>query len=113
MHDIPQRISSKQLIHNLIPKLDLCEKTLASAIVRLSAKSESSDHKARVEALKSEYELELLMIKMNLEHLLARYEDVIKDKSQEDMLIDLDDSERIAIAAAEQLTANVKKHFSP
>lgn len=61
---------------------------------------------AHINTLKTEFQLELTMIRMNLEHLLKRYQKelnaVVEDK-RHDQLLTLDAFEAMAIESAAQL----------
>ena len=67
-------ISAREVINDLVPKLNAVEKQIKltiSAVVEAS--SAAPEQKERYAKLKAEFQLELTMIRMNLEHLLKRY----------------------------------------
>lgn len=95
-------ITSEQLIHDIIPKLKTVEFVLESKLKAAIESATDAQEKAKYERQQQEFELELMMIQMNLEHLLSRYANIIKppDGSRgENTFLELDDSERVALSA--------------
>lgn len=94
-------ITSNQLINDVIPKLRTVEFILESKLKAAIQNSMDAQLKAKYERQQQEFELELMMIQMNLDHLLSRYADIIKPEGRraENTYLGLDDSERVALSA--------------
>ena len=92
-----QTISAYNVINDVIPKLNVME-----TLVQVE----------RYSKLQIEFQLELTMIRMNLEHLLKRYQHeltaVVDDKNS-DMLLTLDAHEATAIESATALYRRVQQ----
>lgn len=95
-------LTSDQLINDVIPKLRTVEFILESKLKAAIQNSTDAQQKAKYERQQQEFELELMMIQMNLDHLLSRYADIIKPQDGtrgENTYLELDDSERVALSA--------------
>lgn len=94
-------VTSEQLINDVIPKLKTVEFILESKLKAAIQNSTDAQQKAKYERQQQEFELELMMIQMNLDHLLGRYADIIKPqgKRAQNTYLELDDSERVALSA--------------
>ncbi|WP_087720962.1 hypothetical protein [Salinicola salarius] len=71
-------------------------------------KAGNDDERGHYQLLRQEFELEIMMIKMNLEHLLKRYAREIQDVADSDgnltgPVLELDQHERFAIDSARKL----------
>ncbi|MDR5899042.1 hypothetical protein QC823_08580 [Halomonas vilamensis] len=99
-------ISAYEVVYDLVPKLNTMKKEVSTTLKVLVDASKTAEHKARYESLQSEFELELMMIRLNLEHLLNRYqselEAVTQDKRQ-DIYLTLDAHETTAVESAKAL----------
>ena len=85
-------------------------KLTISAVVEASGTA--PEKKERYAKLKAEFELELTMIRMNLEHLLKRYRNELEaamNDPRKDMLLTLDAYEATAVENAKQLYARVQR----
>ena len=106
-------ISAREVINDLVPKLNAVEKQIKltiSAVVEAS--SAAPEKKERYAKLKAEFELELTMIRMNLEHLLKRYRNELEaamNDPRKDMLLTLDAYEATAVENAKQLYVRVQR----
>jgi hypothetical protein len=104
-------ISAYELIHDLSAKLKALETHMDATLHAMLSSGQTSEEKARVEKLKIEFELELMMIDMNLKHLFQRYQhelaDVANDDRQETYLT-LDKHEATAIQNAKTLYHRVQ-----
>ena len=105
-------ISAHEVVYDLIPSLNALERQINNTLEAMITASQSPDDKHRNENLKIEFELELTMIRMNLQHLLSRYqtelEAVISDERQDDMLA-LDQNETVAVESAKALYDRVQR----
>lgn len=103
--------SIKISAYDLSPKLKTLEKQIHGTLDAMVSSGQGAEEKARVATLKSEFELELMMIDMNLKHLFQRYQHelaaVAKDKRQ-DMYHALDEHEATAIQNAKTLHQRVQ-----
>ncbi|NQY78471.1 MAG: hypothetical protein HRT78_15500 [Halomonas sp.] len=106
-------ISAREVINDLVPKLNAVEKQIKltiSAVVEASGTA--PEKKERYAKLKAEFQLELTMIRMNLEHLLKRYRNELEaamNDPRKDMLLTLDAYEATAVENAKQLYARVQR----
>ena len=106
-------ISAREVINDLVPKLNAVEKQIKltiSAVVEASGTA--PEQKERYAKLKAEFQLELTMIRMNLEHLLKRYRNELEaamNDPRKDMLLTLDAYEATAVENAKQLYARVQR----
>ncbi|WP_448128035.1 hypothetical protein [Salinicola sp. NYA28a] len=72
------------------------------------AKAGNDDERSHYQLLQQEFELEIMMINMNLEHLLQRYAQEIRNIAESDgsltgPVLELDQHERFAIDSARKL----------
>ncbi|BCB71501.1 hypothetical protein HMEPL2_18520 [Vreelandella aquamarina] len=106
-------ISAREVINDLVPKLNAVEKQIKltiSAVVEASGAA--PEQKERYAKLKAEFQLELTMIRMNLEHLLKRYRNELEAAMHDprnDLLLSLDAYEATAVENAKQLYARVQR----
>lgn len=112
-----KKVTAKFIFTQLMPKLRTIEFVIETKLENLILTAPSSTRRQQVEKLKNEFELELMMIKLNLEHLLKRYKDVLKldNLEEDDTLLELDDKEKVAIESAWKLYRNLDKvagHFN-
>lgn len=100
-----QTISAYDVIYDVMPKLDTVEKLVGHTLDE-ALHTQEAESIAYINSLKTEFQLELTMIRMNLEHLLKRYQKelnaVVEDKRR-DQLLTLDAFEAMAIESAAQL----------
>lgn len=104
-------ISAWEVVHNLIPKLNAVEKQIGLTISAVIETSETPAQVERYTKLQAEFQLELTMIRMNLEHLLKRYRnelEAVMNDTQQDILLTLDTYESTAIENAKQLYDRVQ-----
>ncbi len=107
-------VTSEQLINNVIPKLKTVEFILDTKLRSIIANSKDASQRSRYEVLQNEFQLELMMIQMNLDHLLTRYADILQPtgKRPENTLLDLDGSEQVALSAVANLYSKVSEFAS-
>ncbi|MFY0989103.1 hypothetical protein [Halomonas sp. C05BenzN] len=99
-------LSSRELLDDLVPKLKSTETFLHDTLtVRINCCLDPRE-KLRLQNLRTEFQLELTMIRMNLEHLLRRYSDRLvaaADAEEGDTMLALDDHEAVAIESIRRL----------
>lgn len=104
-------VSAVSVVNELIPKLNAVEKQIEQTISAVLETSQLPTQIERYTKLQAEFQLELTMIRMNLEHLLKRYSQelaaVVNDPRQ-DVLLTLDAYEATAIENAKQLYRRVQ-----
>ena len=104
-------VSAVSVVKELIPKLNAVEKQIEDTISAALETSQLPTQIERYTKLQAEFQLELTMIRMNLEHLLKRYSQelaaVVNDPRQ-DVLLTLDAYEATAIENAKQLYQRVQ-----
>ncbi|MCO7247882.1 hypothetical protein [Halomonas sp. Mc5H-6] len=105
-------ISAHEVMYDLIPRLNALEGQINNTVEAMITASQSPVEKKRNENLKIEFELELTMIRMNLQHLLSRYQNelqaVTRDDRQ-DILLALDKHETVAVQSAKALYDRVQR----
>ncbi|HAA45199.1 MAG: hypothetical protein XD36_2450 [Halomonas sp. 54_146] len=107
-----QTISAYNVINDVIPKLNVMETLVEGTLKEIIENSYVPAQVERYSKLQIEFQLELTMIRMNLEHLLKRYQHeltaVVDDKNS-DMLLTLDAHEATAIESATALYRRVQQ----
>lgn len=103
-------LSARELLEELVPKLKATEHFLGDTLGVKIQYSPDPREKRRLQNLKSELELELTMIRMNLGHLLKRYSRQLVEATDDpegkgDTLLALDEHEAVAIASIRRLYA--------
>ncbi|GHA84382.1 hypothetical protein [Modicisalibacter luteus] len=108
MLDTVERISARDIVYDVIPKLKATEKLTNNTLRDMIAEVENSDERNRCQLLQQEFELEIMMIQMNLDHLLKRYAQEIQTVAESGgndagATLELDQHERFAIDSAKKL----------
>ena len=107
-----QTISAYRIINDVIPKLNAVEKLVESTLNEIVVTSRLPVEIARYSKLQIEFQLEISMIRMNLEHFLHRYQveiTAVKQNEKNDRLLTLDPQEMIAIESATVLYRRVQE----
>ncbi len=103
-------ISALYVVEELVPRLNAVDNQIEKTISAIINAGQASQIE-RYSKLQAEFQLELTMIRMNLEHLLKRYSKelaaVVNDPRQ-DVLLTLDAYEATAIENAKQLYRRVQ-----
>jgi len=102
------KLSARDLVHDLIPKLKITKNLVNSTLRDRVAKADNDDERDHYQLLQQEFELEIMMINMNLENLLNRYAQEIQAVAESDgnhagAMLELDQHERFAIDSATKL----------
>ncbi|WP_258807812.1 hypothetical protein [Pseudidiomarina sp. CB1] len=110
-------ITVRSLVTELMPKLRTIEHVIETRLDDLIWKAPTPTRKFQLETLKNEFELELMMIKMNMKHLLKRHQEVINvaDLEHDETVLELDDREQTAVTSAWKLYQRIDKiaaHFN-
>ena len=113
MRKTKDRISARELVHDVIPKLRATEKLISDTLLDMIETASDEDERNRRTLQQQEFELEVTMIRMNLDHLLNRYAREIQNvvESADDRsgaILQLDQHERFAIESARQLYDRVQ-----
>jgi ABC-type phosphate transport system auxiliary subunit len=106
-----QAISGHSVLHDIIPKLKTVDRLVNQTLAGLIETRHDAAQTAHYEKLKAEFQLELTMIRMNLEHLLKRYRhelEAVRNDTHQDVLLTLDAYEATAIENAKQLYRRVQ-----
>lgn len=99
-------ISALYVVKELIPKLDTVEKHVEQMINAVVGTNQLPTHIERYTKLQVEFQLELAMIRINLEQLLMRHHqelEIVKKDPCQDVLLTLDQHESVAVESAKQL----------
>ncbi|MHB0775268.1 hypothetical protein [Halomonas sp. WWR20] len=107
-------LSARDLLHDIIPKLNATEKLVNDTLQAKLEESRSAEEQARVLKQQQEFQLEITIIRMNLDHLLARYADELKKFTDTGSrppgpMLELDPHESVAINNARQLYTRVRE----
>lgn len=102
------KLFARDLVHDLIPKLKTTQNLVNDTLRVRVAKAGNDDERSHYQLLQQEFELEIMMINMNLEHLLQRYAQEIRNIAESDgsltgPMLELDRHERFAIDSARKL----------
>lgn len=103
-----ENLYARDVVYDVIPKLKTTERLVDSTLRGRIARCADADEKARLEELKIEFELEISMIRMNLEHLMRRYSRQLEEAarngaSRQGAVLTLDAHEAVAIESARTL----------
>lgn len=104
-------ISAYSLINDVIPKLNAVEKHVEGTFKSIFETSCLPVEIERYTKLQMEFQLELTMIRMNLEHLLKRYHrelEAVMNDPRQDVLLTLDQHENVAVESAKALYQRVQ-----
>lgn len=110
MTELVASLSARELVEDLIPKLKATEHFLSDTLTIKLQNSDDPRETLRLKNLQTEFELELTMIRMNLNHLLRRYSDQLMEATDDpegkgSALLALDEHEAVAIESIRQLYA--------
>lgn len=108
MLDTGNRISARDIVYDIIPKLEATENLVSNTLHDMISGASDNDERNRLELLQQEFELEVMMIQMNLDHLLKRYAEEIQEVidgegNNPGAMLKLDHHERFAIESARKL----------
>lgn len=112
MSNYVQTISAYSVINDVIPKLNAVEKLVEGTVKEIIETSRLPAEIERYSKLQIEFQLELSMICMNLEHLFNRYHGeltAVKQNEKNDMQLTLDPYETTAIESAKTLYRRVQE----
>ena len=101
-------ISLRELVQGIIPKLKVTEELVSNTLHHMIQTAHSGNDRSRFQLLQQEFELELMMIHMNMKHLMSRYAKVIQDESDAGAMLKLDQQERFAIDCVMKLYQRVR-----
>ena len=98
-------ITAKCLLDDVLPKLKAVEDLANNTLSLLIAQATSDEVRQRHELLQQEFELEITMIRMNLDHLTARYAKELHEAAtgSGNASLTLDRHEQFAIQSANTL----------
>lgn len=108
MHVTIETLSAHDVIFELIPKLQTIERLVDSTLQTRIERCTDQGETIRLEELKIEFELEIAMIRMNLEHLMTRYSQQLEaarqnGKTGNSASLTLDAHEAVAVESARTL----------
>jgi hypothetical protein len=104
-------IPALEVVTELVPQLNTVEKQIEQTICTVLESSSSVASIERYTKLQAEFQLELSMIRMNLEHLLKRYRTELEaamNDPRKDVLLTLDQHESVAVDSARALYQRVQ-----
>lgn len=99
-------ISAYEVMYDLIPRLNAMERQVNTTLEAMVTAKQSPAEKERTEKLKIEFELELTMIRINLQHLLSRYQselEAVNHDERNNFILALDKHETVAVESAKAL----------
>lgn len=103
-----EQIDARELTRDVLPKLKATEHLIDNTLKMRIETCQDETERERLTRIQQEFELEMMMIRMNLEHLFKRYSDQLKAASEgrqhfTSPLLEMDDSESVAIESAKRL----------
>ena len=103
-----EQIDARELIKDVLPKLKATRHLIDNTLKARIEQSEDDEQRRRLILLQQEFELEMTMIKLNMDHLLTRYHDQLKAAAEghgrfTTPILALDQSEAVAIESARNL----------
>lgn len=103
-----EQIDARDLMHDVLPKLKATRNLILSELTARIERCQDEAERQRLTTAQEEFELEMTMIRMNLDHLLKRYSDQLEAAAHgrehfSSPLLELDQSETVAIESAKQL----------
>lgn len=103
-----EKIDARELTRDVLPKLNATQHLIDNTLKTSIDKCQDEAERERLTRVQQEFELEMMMIRMNLEHLLKRYSDQLKAAAEgrerfSSPLLELDQSESVAIESAKLL----------
>ncbi|MCG7598635.1 hypothetical protein MHM84_02435 [Halomonas sp. McH1-25] len=101
----PNTITAKCILDDVLTKLKAVENLVNNTLSQLIAQAPSDETRIRNELLQQEFELEITMIRMNLDHLMDRYAQELHDAATGagNAVLLLDRHEQFAIQSANAL----------
>tara|TARA_R110002049_G_scaffold102718_1_gene248471 strand:+ start:16556 stop:16915 length:360 start_codon:yes stop_codon:yes gene_type:complete len=105
-------ISANNVLNDIIPKLNAVEKLVDGTLKEIVEASRLPAEIERYSKLQMEFQLELTMIRMNLEHLLKRYHkelEAVMNDPRQDLQLTLDQHESVAVESAKTLYQRVQE----
>ncbi|RDB42744.1 hypothetical protein DU490_11595 [Halomonas sp. DQ26W] len=102
------QIDARELMRDVLPKLRATRSLIDSTLKKRIATCDDEEESHRLTVLQDEFALEMTMIRLNLEHLLKRYEDQLEAANRGDQffsspILIMDDAEAMAIERAKRL----------
>lgn len=103
-----EQIDASELINDVLPKLKVTQHLIDNTLKTSIEKCKDEVERERLTRIHQEFEIEMMMIRMNLEHLFKRYSVQIEATVQgcehfSSPLLEMDDSESVAIESAKRL----------
>ncbi|WP_156085462.1 hypothetical protein [Billgrantia saliphila] len=103
-----EKIPVHVVIHDLVPKLKATERFVNNTLMIRSEHCYDPVEKTRLDELSTEFELEIAMIRLNLDHLLRRYAHEFSGavegrEGAEGAMLTLDENEAVAIESIRRL----------
>ena len=113
MHNAKTYLSALEFVQDIIPKLRATEKLVSDALLDIIKGANDEAERNRRTLQQQEFELEITMIRMNLDHLLKRYAQEIQAVAEDGdkhavAMVELDQHERFAVESAKKLYEQVK-----
>lgn len=98
-------LTAKCILDDVLPELNAVENLINNTLSQLIAQAPSDETRIRNELLQQEFELEITMIRMNLDHLTDRYAQELHNAAtgNSNTKLSLDRHEQLAIQSAKAL----------
>ncbi|WP_280549001.1 MULTISPECIES: hypothetical protein [unclassified Halomonas] len=109
----PSLTTLRELLHEILPKLKASERLLGNTLHAIIEAAEDPRERARRREQKDALELELFTIRLNVESLLKRHAQAVRDAERqegegEDAVLSLDANEAAAIEKARDFHEKVQ-----
>ncbi|KXS36093.1 MAG: hypothetical protein AWU55_3040 [Halomonadaceae bacterium T82-2] len=113
MPDTSATLPASTLVHDILPRLEATESLIHTALQEQIEAATSTAERQRHTLLKQEFELEITMIRLNLDSLMKRHAVAIRramnaPQGRNDVQLSLDANERVALQSARTLYERVR-----
>jgi hypothetical protein len=103
-----KQIDARELVSDLLPKLRATQHLIETTLSERIEQCQEPDEQQRLTTLQQEFQLEMTMIRLNLDHLLKRYTEQLEtaleaSEPSAGPLLSLDEHEAVAIERAQRL----------
>jgi hypothetical protein len=99
-------ISSDELLSSVIPKLQAVENAVKAATLNKLSFLQDETEKSRLTEMRAEIEIEIMMIRLNLQHLMSRHPELVDTNGVavgRSIMLTLSDDEQHALDRAKKL----------
>lgn len=111
-----ETIAAREVIDDILPKLASIQSFVDHNLSTSIHQQDNADERKREENLKAELEMELTIIRMNIDNLIKRHDATISrlgvDRQAQDLKIDIDKHEAAAIEHLKRLHQRIRTLYA-